>query len=508
MSGTATRLTMGAIARGISGVLGAAVGFLMMPFLVSHLGDRWYGIWTAVGSLVGSYFLLDFGLSAAVTRFVTEAIAREQWERASAVVSTAFALYSALALVIVGMTFGAAYFAEHFIQEPGEIRTVRLLIVMAGLSLAFGFPFKSMAGLIQSRLRYDLLAWWNTALTLFLAVLTYVFVRIGWGVMGLAVVAVLGALLSDLIFVVLSRKLCPEIRIQRRLMSRAIVGDLFTFSSWAFVINLADQVRTRIYALVVGSLHGAAAVTRFSVGARLAETAIGFLYTSTAVVQPVLTAYVARGERERFRDALVFFSKINASIGLFVFAMLLILGRPFLTVWMGPEHADAAYILYLLSAGMAVTFIVYPLDNSLYAVRKHRFLAITNVVDAAVNLALSIALGIRLGLIGVAIGAMLPTVVSRLGFVVPYACKQSGVGLGHYLAAIFRCLLVGAAVMLPAWALYDWWPAEPGYLSFLAFVAIVGAVYWPLAFMLMFNGTERAHLLSVVRKKYAAAPAS
>ncbi len=338
MSGTATRLTMGAIARGISGVLGAAVGFLMMPFLVSHLGDRWYGIWTAVGSLVGSYFPLDFGLSAAVTRFVTEAIAREQWERASAVVSTAFALYSALALrhcrddvrrrVLRGTFHSGARRDPHGAAADRD----------GGPCLSRSVSHSSRwPGSFNRGCATTLLAWWNTALTLFLAVLTYVFVRIGWGVMGLAVVAVLGALLSDLIFVVLSRKLCPEIRIQRRLMSRAIVGDLFTFSSWAFVINLADQVRTRIYALVVGSLHGAAAVTRFSVGARLAETAIGFLYTSTAVVQPVLTAYVARGERERFGTRLVFLSKINASIGLFVFAMLLILGRPFLTVWMGPS---------------------------------------------------------------------------------------------------------------------------------------------------------------------------
>ncbi len=49
----------------------------------------------------------------------------------------------------------------------------------------------------------------------------YLFVKIGWGVVGLAIVAVFGTLLSDLILVALSRKLCPEIRIQRRLMSRA-----------------------------------------------------------------------------------------------------------------------------------------------------------------------------------------------------------------------------------------------------------------------------------------------
>ncbi len=104
---------------------------------------------------------------------------------------------------------------------------------------------------------------------------------------------------------------------------------------------------------------------------------------------------------------------------------------------------------------MGVTFVVYPLDNSLYAVRKHRFLAFTNVGDAAVNLGLGITLGMRMGIVGVAMGSMIPTVMSRLALVVLYACKHSSVGLGHYSAAMLRCLAVGAAVMLPAWLLYQ-----------------------------------------------------
>jgi O-antigen/teichoic acid export membrane protein len=65
-----------------------AISFFMMPFLVRNLGDRMYGIWTLVGSVLGYYGLIDIGLSSAVVRFISRAVRKTRSARCSARPST------------------------------------------------------------------------------------------------------------------------------------------------------------------------------------------------------------------------------------------------------------------------------------------------------------------------------------------------------------------------------------------------------------------------------------
>lgn len=473
------------------------IGFLMMPFLVSHLGDRWYGIWTAVGSLAAGYYLLDLGLSTAVTRFVTESLSRGETSRASAIVSTAFAIYSVLGFAVLALTGIAAFFAAHFVSEAADVATVKKLIIYSGASLAIGFPFKAFAGLIQARLRYDLLAFWHIGLTLFLALLTVVLIKAGLGVLGLAYVAVAGTLLSDVIFALLSRRLSPDVQVSWRAVDFSIVRELFGFSSWAFLIHLAEQFRTRIDSLVVGALQSASAVTHYAVGARLAETAINFLYSSLSVIQPVLTRYHALDEKEKMRAALLLFTRINAVIGFFVLGMLLILGDPFIQRWMGPEYTSSPDVLYVIAIALSAAFLVYPMDNSLYAVRKHRMLAFINIGDAVVNVALSLVLGRHMGSIGVALGTMIPMVISRFAIVVPYACRQTGIPLREYYGVLARVLLIACLVLGPTAMLAPYFPGEPSYESFAAITIAAAIVYVPAMFLFAFPRGERAQLQAI-----------
>jgi O-antigen/teichoic acid export membrane protein len=499
MATIAFRLTAGAAMRAASTLVGAVVGLLMMPFLVSSLGEHWYGVWTTVGSFVGAYYLLDLGLSSAVTRFVTESLARDRFDAVNRYISTAFALYVGLAVALLAATAIATFAVPYFVEDSADTRTIRYLVFLSGASLAAGFPFKAYAGLVQAKLRYDLLAGWNALLILFLAGLTYVLIRNGSGVLGLAYVSMVGMLLSDAIFVLLSRRAVPEARLSLASVDRTIVGELFGFSIWSFIIQISGLIRVQIDPLVVGWLRGASAVTHYAVGARIAETAVGFLATSTNVVQPVLTTYFAKGETERLKEALILFTKVNASVAFFVVGMLLVLGEPFIRVWMGGGYADSTLIMYALAVAYGLGFIVYPLDNSLYATRKHRFLAITNLVDAAVNLSLSFLLGTYFGAVGVALGTLIPMVVTRYAIVVPYACRQTELTMRTYWRALSRCFVIGVVALLPIVAWVAGQKRELGYGSFTAIIVVSGAVYWPAIIWGGFSQAERAKLSGAFR---------
>src|SRR5579863_8681009 len=77
------------------------VAFFLSPFIVHHLGNTAYGVWTLVISMISFMSLLDLGMRGAVTRFVGRNHAQGNHQEASRAVSAAFWLRLWIALLIL-----------------------------------------------------------------------------------------------------------------------------------------------------------------------------------------------------------------------------------------------------------------------------------------------------------------------------------------------------------------------------------------------------------------------
>src|SRR5579863_5970723 len=86
-------------------IVSAGVAFFLSPFIVHHLGNIAYGVWTLVVSMVSFMSLLDLGLRGAVTRFVARNHAQGNHSESSRAVSAAFwvRIWICLAIVIASV---------------------------------------------------------------------------------------------------------------------------------------------------------------------------------------------------------------------------------------------------------------------------------------------------------------------------------------------------------------------------------------------------------------------
>jgi O-antigen/teichoic acid export membrane protein len=66
-------LTGGVLIGWLSILLSIAVGLVMSPFLIHHLGETGYGVWVLVQSTVSYMYLMDLGLRTTVVRFSAQA---------------------------------------------------------------------------------------------------------------------------------------------------------------------------------------------------------------------------------------------------------------------------------------------------------------------------------------------------------------------------------------------------------------------------------------------------
>jgi len=121
----------------ISFAISVGVAFFLSPFVVRHLGNIAYGVWTLVISMISFMSLLDLGLRGAVTRFVARHHARGDHLESSRAVSAAFWLRMWISLFVIAASVSMAFLSTMIFRIPTDFHLpARCAIILAGLSLA------------------------------------------------------------------------------------------------------------------------------------------------------------------------------------------------------------------------------------------------------------------------------------------------------------------------------------------------------------------------------------
>src|SRR5215470_14524951 len=87
---------------GLSYVLSALSGIIAAPFLIRGLGRAGYGEYVLGLSLVAPLGMMSFGVSAATTRYISEAFANHDYETAARIVRNS--LFLNIVTGLVGLT--------------------------------------------------------------------------------------------------------------------------------------------------------------------------------------------------------------------------------------------------------------------------------------------------------------------------------------------------------------------------------------------------------------------
>jgi len=493
-------LFVSSVARTLFLIFNVVVSFFMMPFIVGQLGDHWYGIWVILGSFATYYYILDFGLAFAVTRYVTTSIEKQEYEQANIIINTSLVIYSLIAVLILVVAAIIAFFSAVFVTSPEELRLIRIVIVVMGLNMAIEFPFKAFAGIIQAYLRYDLLTYSHFISFSLRTMAVLYFLSHGHGILTLSIISLCSNQLSNVMFFFVARHLFQQLRIDIRLFRKSEVKELFTYSIWAFLTQIANQMRFRVDSLVIGGILSASAVTHYFIGARLVEYFRTLVYKATNMMTPVFTKYHARNDKAAIREKLLFITRINTILAIFGGGIIIIVGKAFIINWMGPDYTDAYPVLITLILAIMVQIIVNPLDNLLYAINRHRFLAILNSVEGLVNLMLSLILIHRYGILGVAVATAIPLLVARIFFIPVYACRQIELSLWKYLASLGN--IIGFSVFYLA---ITYWLSQarltvPSYMDIMTITVVAGVIYVLIIPFIFFSRKERNLLLSMVRR--------
>jgi len=72
------------------------IGFYLVPLTVGYVQKEQYGIWLTLSSVVGWFAFFDIGLGHGLRNKLSEAMAKEEWEKAKIYVSSTYAILGAI----------------------------------------------------------------------------------------------------------------------------------------------------------------------------------------------------------------------------------------------------------------------------------------------------------------------------------------------------------------------------------------------------------------------------
>lgn len=453
------------------------VGFFISPFILHHLGDAAFGLWILIFSLTGYYGIFDFGIRSSVIKYVAEFKATGDRERLVRVLNISLFIYSGLALLLLAVSAVCAMLVNHiFHLAPDFLQTARWLVLIVGSGVAVAFPLSVFAGAMEGLQKFQYLNMTQAAANVLRALLIVLALENGLGLLTVALITVAMPVLSYVVYGWHVRS-SLGVLFGRQFLDRATLRQMFHYSSFTFLSQLARRLRFQSDAIVIGAMMSASAITYFSIGSKLVSYSTVVVSGMSPIFTPLSSQFDAAGDRGRLRKLFVQGNRACAFAVFPIAAVLLILGKPLIDVWVGARYESSYVVLVILLIPSVLQDIQTSSRQVLYGMARHKALAIVNMIEGVVNLVLSIILIHYWGIVGDAIGTAGPLLLNSTLFLPLYLCRLLEVRVRDFLKDAYLmplALTVPLAIVL-LWLRHVLRPHN--YLQLAAEVAAGGVVY-------------------------------
>jgi O-antigen/teichoic acid export membrane protein len=496
------RVFRNTLVTGVVGVLSLLLNFFVVAYAIRRLGADAYGIWVLALSFsvsAGYLSISDLGLQAGVVRFVADADGRGQRERIGEVVSSALAVLGGAALVAVAVLLGLSIGAEHLFHVPVALHNaLRLLFALLAAEAVFGLPGLAFVGLLQGLQRYGWIKAVDMSRQVMYAVAVLIVLGTGHDVVAFGATMVASSAFAAIGYAIVGHILCPEVRLSPRLVHARVLRPLARFSAWVFVSRVNGVIWAQMDKVILAALVGTTVLTGYDIAARIQSAASYPLSLTASAVVPATANLSAIESTVRLRGLLIRGTRYTLALSLPVTIAAMVLARPLIVGWVGPNYAQFAgptqlFLAYQLVVGTAT------IANTML-VGMGRVRAVATYVSAAVviNLVISVALAPRLGITGVIIGTLV-----GFGITAPLYIRlvlhELSMGFRQFASEAILPILPWAALFAALIALTALL-VQPGHLITVAACCIpAGIIYAAAVVRFAMTSMERRSLLGFLR---------
>ena len=402
-----------------------ALGLVVLPFNVAHLGTSAYGLWMLTASVTAYFSVLDLGYSGALVKFVAQYRAKRDWTALNEILSTTFFVFTTFGAVTYLVAIAVAVFLGRLFQlSPEQIHVGRVVLLIISLNVAAGTAFNVFGGVINGFQRYDLNNVVGAASSVVTALVNVAVLAAGYGLIELVAATTLVRLITYIVYRANAYRVFPGLRIRASSFRRERLREVTLFSVYMLAIDCANKMNYSVDALVIGAFLNTSAVAVWTVGQRVAEVTQRLTNQLNDVLFPTVVDNSAAARMDRLQAIFIQGTRLSLGTVIPIGGAMMLMAGPLVQAWVGSEFSASVLVLRLLSLAVIVRVGNATAGTVLKGAGEHRLVAFTNVGAAIVNLALSIALVKPLGLAGVAIGTLIPICLASTLVLFPAGCRR------------------------------------------------------------------------------------
>ena len=494
---------VGALFSYINMALHILIGLVYVPLLLHYLSVEEYGLYQLIGSLVAYLSIMDFGLSATITRYYSQRLALNDTKGQENVLAIALLIYLGIGVLVVlagAWLYNSLEFFYGSTLSIEEIVSAKAMMVLLIFNVALTIPSNVFTAAITSHEKFIFLRLLSIVRNLINPIL--VFAVLQFRASALSVVQVQVILNVAVILVsIWYAKHTIKIRFHLHSFDKDLVKSMFAFAFFIFLNAIVDQIYWKTGQLILGAFSGTAAVAVFSVSLTIVRYYMQFSTSLNGVFLPHLSRLAALGDDMTQINALfIRVGRVQYIILGLILSGFIIFGRMFISLWVGDEFST----VYSIALVMMVPFTIDLIQNLglmvLQAKNKHGVRSIVYLVIAIFNVVLSIPMAKMYGGLGCAISTGVCLFLGNGVFLNIYYYKI-GIDVLIFFKEIFKLSIpmiisgtigyLGIQVLQPE-----------GWLAFFALVSVYIGLYVFTVYCFGFNHYEKQLAHSILRCVY------
>jgi O-antigen/teichoic acid export membrane protein len=475
------------------------LSFLITPLLLRGLGLDAFGVRSILIMMVGYFSMLNFGISGAVTKYLSEYISKGDSNVVEELLSTSLWLH-----VLIGIIGGLAIFftAKSFVvnvfEIPGEIHEASISALKLASVTFFFTMINSWAGAVVTGLhRFDI---YNYIMMLFgtLTLLgSLVLVLQGYGLVGVSIANLVAACTVLVVyFVVLRRsktRLTIEVFIKKRIFFKLVKfgGHMATFGVFAIFFSQIDRI-------LVGIYLGTAMLAYYVIPHQLAVV----IHQLTAKVLQFLFPLISVidvNDKSAIRKICLKGVSVSFILSLSLALPIIVFGDSILLLWIGEDVQQASgSILKILTLSYVLMSLTAVFSSVFGGMGHVHIVSLSSIATGVVGALLYYLTIEEFGLLGVSISGVVAITASVLIYVIKLVKYLDMKIFELFMAAIYPILVFIIMV-----AFFNWINLFLIFNSLLG-VLTIGAIscftyVWMCWIFNLIKADEKRRIMSFVR---------
>lgn len=436
-------------------LFGTIINIIITPLLIYNLGDVDYSIYKVMQSFAGPLVIFNLGVSTIVTRSIVKYHTDEGYSEEDKKNTIALAMIVSLAMSIIVVIIGlilcnlipSIYSKTYSLDELNVAQDVFVIFLFSTVLHLLTDVF---TGCIMGNEKYAV----NSSLALFKnilkLVLVIVLIKLGYGVKWIVAIDLIIASLTFIVagaYSLFYLKEIPKIYV----VDRKHILEITSFSLAIFLQAIVNQINNNIDVMILGAyINEKAIITMYSAALTIYNMYNSLVSVVTNFFLPKATKLITlNATGKELTDFVIKPGRFNAIIATGVICAFTVLGKEFITLWIGEKYIDAYYVTLILIIPVTIPLVINVAIAILDASLKRMYRSLVLFFMAGFNVIFSIVMIKPMGFWGVALGTAISLIIGHGILMNIYYAKTFKMEIGRMFCAIFKGIMIsGISAMI------------------------------------------------------------